>query len=41
MDITIFDDTRPYYDHEIPAAIERISANKYLPLMCIFPDLFH
>ena len=40
MDITIFDDTRPYYDHEIPAAIERISANKYFPLMLnyLFPD---
>ena len=35
-----FDDLRPYYDSEIPAAIERVSASPYLPAIAnyLFPE---
>lgn len=41
MDISIFDDTRPYYDSEISAAIQRVAENKYFPLMInyLFPEI--
>ncbi|MDD3691558.1 MAG: acyltransferase [Bacteroidales bacterium] len=41
MDITIFDDTRPFYDYEIPAAIERVSKNKHFPAIInyLFPNV--
>ncbi|MBO4624011.1 MAG: 1-acyl-sn-glycerol-3-phosphate acyltransferase [Bacteroidales bacterium] len=36
----MFDDIRPYYDSEIPAAMQRIVSDKYFPLVCdfLFPD---
>lgn len=36
----MFDDIRPYYDEEIPAAMQRIVADKYFPLVCqfLFPE---
>ena len=35
----MFDDIRPYIDSEIPAAMQRIVADKYFPLVCeyVFP----
>jgi len=35
----MFDDIRPYVDAEIPAAMQRIAADKYFPLVCqyLFP----
>lgn len=35
-----FDDIRPYYDEEIPAAMERIANNEYFPLLVsyVFPE---
>ncbi len=40
MDSSIFDDTRPYFDSEIPAAIERVSESSYFPMIVkyLFPD---
>ncbi len=32
----MFDDIRPYHDSEIPAALRRITQNKYFPLVCEF-----
>ena len=32
----MFDDIRPYVDAEIPAAMQRIVADKYFPLVCEF-----
>ena len=32
----MFDDIRPYVDAEIPAAMQRIVADKYFPLVCDF-----
>ena len=32
----MFDDIRPYLDSEIPAAMQRIVADKYFPLVCDF-----
>jgi len=36
-----FDDIRPYYDEEIPAAMKRISEDPYFPLLAqyVFPEL--
>lgn len=36
-----FDDIRPYYDDEIPAAMQRISASEVFPLLAsfVYPDL--
>ena len=36
----MFDDIRPYNDSEIPAAMQRIVADKFFPLVCefLFPD---
>ena len=35
-----FDDIRPYRDDEIPAAMQRIAASEFFPLLAtyIFPD---
>ena len=35
-----FDDIRPYYDEEIPAAMQRIAASEFFPLLAtyVFPD---
>ena len=37
----MYDDIRPYVDAEIPAAMQRIVADKYFPLVCdfLFPDM--
>lgn len=36
----LFDDIRPYYENEIPAAMERIAQSKFFPLLSnfVFPD---
>ncbi len=36
----MFEETRPYYDHEIPAAIARVSANPFFPSIVkyLFPE---
>ncbi|MDY0014615.1 MAG: acyltransferase [Bacteroidales bacterium] len=41
MDLTIFDDIRPYYDSEIPAAIQRVAENPHFPLIVnyLFPEV--
>ncbi len=41
MDLTIFDDIRPYYDSEIPAAIQRVAENPYFPVIVnyLFPEV--
>jgi len=38
--MTNFDDIRPYYDEEIPAAMQRIAASKFFPMLAyyVFPD---
>ena len=35
-----FDDIRPYYDDEIPAAMQRITNSNFFPLLAsyVFPD---
>ncbi|HPX59840.1 MAG TPA: acyltransferase, partial [Bacteroidales bacterium] len=40
MDTSIFEDTRPYNDNEIPAAVNRLLKDNYLPLIFnyLFPD---
>lgn len=40
MDFTIFDDIRPYYDSEIPAAAQRVADNPYFTAIInyLFPD---
>lgn len=40
MDISIFDDIRPYNDSEFPAAIQRVAENQYFPFIInyLFPD---
>lgn len=40
MQETIFDDIRPYHDEEIPAAMQRIAASEFFPLLAtyIFPN---
>ena len=35
-----FDDIRPYYDDEIPAAMQRIANSNFFPLLAsyVYPD---
>lgn len=39
----MFDDIRPYNNDELPAAMQRIAADKYFPLVCdfLFPGVAH
>ena len=39
-DPSLFDDIRPYYDSEIPAAMERIAESEFFPLLAsyVYPD---
>jgi hypothetical protein len=40
MDITRFEDMRPYYDEEVPAAMQRIAAHPSFPVLSsfLYPD---
>ncbi len=40
MDTSIFDDIRPYYESEIPAAMQRIADSPYFPILAayVYPD---
>ena len=36
MGNSMFEDIRPYYEEEIPAAMQRIVSDPYFPLVCNF-----
>ncbi len=40
METSIFDDIRPYYESEIPAAMQRIADSPYFPILAayVYPD---
>ncbi len=40
METSIFDDIRPYYESEIPAAMQRIANSPYFPILAayVYPD---